>query len=183
MIPSKKPKVGTVIRAVNVSGPGSSGSSSSTVSANTTSSDRSGDRSSSLGHSVEIWETLAVECEPCDFIPNIAKALDKGDNDKVVAYLSGAIKTLRSQRFKPDKCLYLSVLDIAKRRPSLFINEHVTAAYCSLLKRSAGETAAHSLKNKGNPTVLLLCTNVLQKAYANEKHWPELFVRVSKLFY
>ena len=48
-------------------------------------------------------------------------------------------------------------------------------AFCSLLKRDV----ALNYKSKGNPLVSVLACNVLMGAFADEKHWPDNFVKVS----
>lgn len=79
--PSKKPKVGgPVIRAVSVTAPGPS-------TTNLPTADRPVSASAQAQSTVEFWETLAAECEPCDLVSNVGKALDHGDNDKLVSLM------------------------------------------------------------------------------------------------
>ena len=62
--------------------------------------------------------------------------------------IEGAVKSLRSQRAKPDQSLYLSLLYLVKTPPysDYFSNsEYVLEAFCSLLKRDVKE----SYKSKG----------------------------------
>ncbi|XP_040574316.1 integrator complex subunit 1 [Lepeophtheirus salmonis] len=120
---------------------------------------------------VEEWESLALDLDE--------NSLDKfvelvSNSDKSINYLGGAVKLLRNQRAKPDQVLYLSLLYLAKSGSPHFHSDSVTRAFSSLLKRDAKE----NYKSKGNPLVPVLAANVLMAAYASERHWPDIFVRV-----
>lgn len=158
--PTKKPKVAGVIRAVGSASSSSSGSSSAA--------------STSQQVSLEHWETIAIDAEPNDVVLRVIKELEAGDTERAAAYVCGAIKLLKVQRYKPEKVLYLGLLYIAKYRSNLFVNESVVAALASLLRRDT----AHSFKSKGNPAVPVLCANLLLKGHLNVPNWPELFVKV-----
>ena len=89
----------------------------------------------------------------------------------------GAVKSLRSQRAKPDQILYLSLMYLVKTHPySDYFNnsEYVLEAFCSLLKRDVKE----SYKSKGNALVSILAANILMTAFRNIPTWPDIFVRV-----
>lgn len=91
---------------------------------------------------------------------------------QVVALLCGAIKAL-AQRSKLESVLSLSLLYLAKLRPSLFCNEIVTAALTSILRRDS----QHTFKGRNNPSTHILAANLLARGYHNKTQWPEKFVR------
>lgn len=67
----------------------------------------------------------------------------------------------------------LSLLYLAKLRPSLFCNEIVTAALTSILRRES----QHTFKGRCNPSTHILAANLLARGYHNKTQWPEKFVR------
>ena len=111
---------------------------------------------------------------------------------------------MRKERAKPDQLTWLSLLFLVKSNPTMFVaSEFVREAFCSLLKRDVRE----SYKSKGNSLVSLCAAGILMSAYQvnhndnddddddshnhnhnhndddnddvqDERHWPELFVRV-----
>ncbi|QQP56262.1 Uncharacterized protein FKW44_000862, partial [Caligus rogercresseyi] len=127
---------------------------------------------SSSAPRVEEWESLALDLDESSLERFVE--LVSSSSEKAIPYLCGSVKLLRSQRAKPDQVLYLSLLCLSKSGLPHFHSEAVTRAFASLLKRDPKE----SFKSKGNPLVPILAANVLMAAYASEKHWPELFVRV-----
>lgn len=86
--------------------------------------------------------------------------------------LCGAIKAL-AHRSKLESVLSLSLLYLAKLRPSLFCNEIVTAALTSILRRDS----QHTFKGRNNPSTHILAANLLARGYHNKTQWPEKFVR------
>ena len=124
-----------------------------------------------------VWETLAREVESDQFLGRVMAADEQDDKEAIESYLCGAVKSLRSQRAKPDQTLYLSLLYLVKTHPysEYFSNsEYVLEAFCSLLKRDVKE----SYKSKGNALVSVLAANVLMAAYHRVARWPDTFVRV-----
>ncbi|KAG7167447.1 Integrator complex subunit 1-like [Homarus americanus] len=121
----------------------------------------------------EEWETGATEVDPNDLIPFIEAGEEYGDSTEM--YLCGAVKSLRSQRTKPDNLLCFSLMYLVKVKPHLFSrSKMVVEAFCSLLKRDHSMT----YKSKGNAAVSVLAANILLAAFQEEKSWPQIFVRV-----
>lgn len=127
--------------------------------------------------SAEPWESLVLECEPQEVFDQILISAQAGNTDKSVSYILGAIKSLRSQRFKPCKILSNSILLACQCSPSLFTNEHIVAALVSVLRKDA----ASGLKNPNKSNVFLntLFINILVHAFSDVSHWPEVFLKVS----
>lgn len=90
----------------------------------------------------------------------------------MVALLCGAIKAF-AHRSKLESVLSLSMLYLAKVRPSLFCNEVVTAALTSVLRRETHP----SFKQRTNSAAQVLAANLLGRGYHNKTQWPEKFVR------
>lgn len=123
---------------------------------------------------VPFYEESAIEVDPSDFPSEIQEASENNDVERMEGLLCGAVKMLRATRSKPDSCLYLSLMYLAKSKPSTFLSELVTEAFCSLLKRDV----SLNFKAKGNPLVSVLACNILMAAYAEEDNWPDDFVKV-----
>ncbi|KAG7214008.1 hypothetical protein KM043_001378 [Ampulex compressa] len=124
--------------------------------------------------SAEAWEVVAIDSDPADFVPMVLEANDNDEGDKVIGIVCGAIKTLKTQRWKPDTLIYMGLLYLAKIRSSIFSNDCILHALSSLLKRDQ----AHSFKSKGNPLVPVLAANLLMKGFHDKKNWPEIFVKL-----
>lgn len=86
---------------------------------------------------------------------------------------------LRSQRAKPDQVVYQSIAYLAKIKRSLFYNEYVINALCSLLKKETGPSAFKSLNAKMTPSIYYLVINLFITAFQDIKRWPETFIKVS----
>lgn len=163
--PSKKAKVSGVIRAV----------SSVAVASSSSSGAERGSSSNQPQSNLEHWETIAIDIDPKEFVLTVYKLAEDGEYDRAAPHICGAIKLLKTQRFKPDKVLYLGLLYLVKHKPALFLNASVVNALACLLRRDS----SHSFKSKGNPAVPVLCTNLLLHAHLTVPNWPELFVKVS----
>ncbi|KAL1124337.1 hypothetical protein AAG570_000966 [Ranatra chinensis] len=122
----------------------------------------------------DAWEASALDIDPSEFVIQVLEAAEADDNEKVVGYICGAVKLLRSQRLKPDSVLYESLAYLTKIRPLLFTNECVVNALCSLLKKDN----VYAFKTKGNTCVLTLAVSILACAFQNIKKWPEIFVKM-----
>lgn len=157
---SKKPKLSGL--------PGASQSSAASSTSSSSSHSRPFDGSSSH---MEYWEQVARECEPADLVHSVLAAIDMQDSDTVVALICGAIKSLIQRR--TESILSLSLVYLAKLRPTLFCNETVTSALMSILKRDT----QHTFKNRNNPSMHILAANLLSRGYHNKPNWPEKFVR------
>lgn len=160
-IVSKKPKLSGL--------PGTSQTATVTSSATSSSHSRSFDGSGSQHQ--EYWEQVARDCDSADLVQSVLAAIDKQDSDTVVALICGAIKSLIQRR--TESILSLSLVYLAKLRPTLFCNETVTSALMSILKRDT----QHTFKNRNNPSIHILAANLLSRGYHNKPNWPEKFVR------
>lgn len=120
----------------------------------------------------EYWEQIAQDCDTSELVQSVLVAIDRQDSEQVVALLCGAVKSL-AQRTKLESALSLSLLYLAKVRPSLFCNEHVTSALVSILRRDS----QHAFKGRNNPSTHILAANLLARGYHNKTQWPEKFVR------
>lgn len=128
--------------------------------------------SSTTAPSTEYWEQIAQECDSVELVQSVLTAIDRQDSDQVVALLCGAIKSL-TQRPKMETTQSLSLLYLAKLRPSMFCNEIVTSALLSILRRDV----TPSFKARNNPSTHILAANLLARGYHNKSQWPESFVR------
>lgn len=155
-VPAKKSKLSSSLLG--------RGSSSSSTSSNSNTSDA--------------WENLVIESEPAELVPNVLEALESDDTDKMVGYLCGAIKMLRSQRAKPDQVVYQSIAYLAKIKRSLFYNEYVINGLCSLLKKETGPSAFKSLNSKMMPSIYYLVINLFITAFQDIKRWPDTFIKI-----
>ncbi|CAL4082032.1 unnamed protein product, partial [Meganyctiphanes norvegica] len=123
----------------------------------------------------EDWENIAEEVDPNDLISFIENAEEFEDSDRIDSYLCGAVKSLRSQKNKPDNFLCFCLMYLVKVKPQLFSKSDVVIdAFCSLLKRDHSMT----YKTKGNSSLSILAANILLAAFQDEKSWPDIFVRV-----
>ncbi|KAK2190119.1 hypothetical protein NP493_86g01019 [Ridgeia piscesae] len=123
---------------------------------------------------VYLYEELAKEVDPADFLSSMTEAEDSNDDEKIEALLCGAVKYLKMNRAKPDPAIYLALMHLARSRPSFFGSEVVIEAFCSLLKRDV----SMNFKAKGNALVSVLTCNVMMAAFQDEENWPDSFVKV-----
>lgn len=120
------------------------------------------------------FEDAAIEVDTPNLLSEILAAEDSNDFDRLEGLLCGAVKYLHSNRSKPDQVMYLSLMHLAKSKPSIYNSELVIEAFCTLLKRDM----SLNFKSKGNSIVSVLACNVLMKAYSEEDNWPDDFVKV-----
>lgn len=128
--------------------------------------------SSNTAQNIEYWEQVAQECDGSELVQSVLTAIDRQDSDQVVALLCGAIKSVAT-RPKLENTQSLSLLYLAKLRPSMFCNEIVTSALLSILRRDSQP----SFKVRSNPSTHILAANLLARGYHNKTQWPESFVR------
>lgn len=121
---------------------------------------------------LEQWEQVAQECDGSELVQSVLTAIDRQDSDQVVALLCGAIKSI-TMRTKLDHSQSLSLLYLAKLRPSMFCNEVITQALLSILRRDS----TPSFKTRSNPSTHILAANLLARGYHNKTQWPDIFVR------
>ncbi|XP_025095936.1 integrator complex subunit 1-like isoform X2 [Pomacea canaliculata] len=120
------------------------------------------------------YEEVAIDVEPSDILRKVLDAEEDGDDDKVEGLLCGAVKHLRANRSKPDQTVFLTLMYLAKTRPTVLQSETVIEAFCSTLKRDL----ALNFKAKGNPLVSVFACNVLMSAFSEEENWPDNFVKM-----
>lgn len=128
--------------------------------------------SCSSTQNLEYWEQVSQECDGSELVQSVLSAIDRQDSDQVVALLCGAIKSI-TIRQKMDSSQTLSLLYLAKLRPSMFCNEIVTQALLSILRRDL----TPGFKPRSNPSTHILAANLLARGYHNKTQWPEMFVR------
>ncbi|KAI4461611.1 hypothetical protein MML48_5g00012025 [Holotrichia oblita] len=124
----------------------------------------------------EPWENLSVDCDPCDLTELVLNNAQLGNLEKAVGYILGGIRGLRTQRLKPCKLLYSSLLLTCHCRPNLFTNEHVVNAIISSMRRDI--TAGLKTPTKNNSSNQILFINTLIYAFNDVEHWPEIFVKL-----
>ena len=73
----------------------------------------------------EEWENVAEEVEPEDLFPFVEQAEEVEDEERVESYLCGAVKSLRSQRMKPDSTLCYALMFLAKVNIINYINQYL----------------------------------------------------------
>ncbi|KAK3730373.1 hypothetical protein QZH41_020667 [Actinostola sp. cb2023] len=117
-----------------------------------------------------------IEVNPSDLERLVSEAEGNGDRTRIDGLLLGAIKTLKTNKLKPDPMGYLGLLCLAKWKPEIFVSTRVVEALTSLLKRDvlnikANKTAIASL-------VPIMAANILLCAYQDIDDWPESFVKV-----
>jgi integrator complex subunit 1 len=122
----------------------------------------------------EVWEVVAIECDPADLVPMVLEANDSDDGEKLIGVVCGAIKALKNSRWKPDYVVCMGLLYLVKIRPSIFSHHCILHALASLLKRDQ----THAFKNKGNPLVPVLVANLLMRGFYDKKEWPDVFIKV-----
>lgn len=117
------------------------------------------------------WEEKAIEKDPNDLIKFINESLNANKLQTVQSYLFGSVKQLRRNR---DPNLYKVLGQLAKLNPTIFLNESVTEAFCSFLKKDV----SGKMKNTSNLSACLLAANLLFTAYHDETNWPLIFIKV-----
>ena len=115
-----------------------------------------------------LWENSAIECDTSELVRLIDDAENINATDRIEGYILGSVKSLKTQRAKPDPVLYLSLMYLSKSRDYLFQTKDILDAFCSLLRRDVKE----AYKAKGNALVSVLAANVLMSALRNERTWP-----------
>lgn len=62
---------------------------------------------------------------PAVLLDEIEAAELEGNDDRIEGVLCGAVRQLKGARAKPDSCLYLSLMYLAKMKPNIFATEGV----------------------------------------------------------
>ncbi|XP_053212100.1 integrator complex subunit 1-like [Panonychus citri] len=139
----------------------------------------SGHGSKSLDKPSDEWEDVSIDVEPEFLIKRIVEAEGTIHEPKIANYICGAVKQLRSSKIKPDSVLFLSLVYLAKTRPSHFTSEKVVDAMCSLLRRESPSSSS-SFKVKVNSNVTIcsaLAANLLLAAHLDEPNWHLSFIK------
>ena len=63
--------------------------------------------------------------DPCEVLDQLLVAEESGSDERIEGLLCGTVKSLRSNRAKPDPAIFLTVMYLAKTRSSLFCSEVV----------------------------------------------------------
>ncbi|KAL6052174.1 Integrator complex subunit 1 [Balamuthia mandrillaris] len=123
---------------------------------------------SSLAPSSQLSPTTVAE----EFVQQVLEADASEDIATVNDMLLEALLVLKSNPTDPDRHCYLSLLLVAKRRPSLFGSEKLFEALLSLLHRDSAPAF------KRNNLVPVLACNILYSAFQHRQEWPLEFVQV-----
>ncbi|KAF7268865.1 hypothetical protein GWI33_018061 [Rhynchophorus ferrugineus] len=125
---------------------------------------------------IEPWETSAIECEVSELFDKITPYLQTDHIDKLVGYILGLIKSLKTSKSKPCKVTWSIICSIASVKPDIFTNGNIVNAMVSLLRRdiSAGMKGLYKM----NSHVHQLFLNVLCFAFADKENWPEAFLKI-----
>ncbi|XP_014230547.1 integrator complex subunit 1 [Trichogramma pretiosum] len=119
----------------------------------------------------EIWELLAVDIDPADFVPSVMDACESEDNDRIVKLICGALKILKASRYTPDKIICLGLLYLVKIKPNIFCNENITTGFAALFKKDPNF-------KKGNPVIPVVISNVIMHGFNDKRDWPKDFIRI-----
>ena len=120
------------------------------------------------------WEDRAI-IVPSKDLKDKALEYEESDQEEMIdRVLCGAAKQLREQKAKPDSCLVLTLMYLAKIRPLFFCSNTVVEAFSSLLKR---DSLTHFAKMKNN-LVPVLVVNLFHRAFHDESPWPEIFIKL-----
>lgn len=122
---------------------------------------------------VEPWEAHTAEFEAPELVILVLQAHDDNQTETVVNTICGALKLMKSPRWKFDSVLYFGLCYLGKLRPKIFLNSTITSALCSLLKRESNT----NIKTRTNLQVPVLAANLLARAYQDKKDWPINFVK------
>ncbi|XP_017779364.1 PREDICTED: integrator complex subunit 1 [Nicrophorus vespilloides] len=163
--------------------------------------------SASGGTALEHWETMVIDCEPAELLTSILEAIKNNNTDRAVGLVLSAIRVLRSQRFKPCKMTYYSLIFLCQMKPSLFVNEHIVAALMSSFRREVGASVGGVVgggvggvvggggggsvsgvtasgggvvvknSNKTNMYSQVIYINLLIYSFGEVSNWPEVFLK------
>lgn len=96
--------------------------------------------------------------------------------DRIESILVSSVKLLKSNRLKIDQLLALSLMFLAKNKPSLFQSESVIEAFISILKRDT--TSAHPIKVKLSNALPVFTANLCYAFLKDEANWPKSLIAV-----
>lgn len=124
------------------------------------------------------WEERAILVPSRDLKDKVLQYDESDQEDMIERLLCGAAKQLREQKTRPDSCLVLSLLYLAKIRPLFFCkadaSTKVVDAFSSLLNR---DSLNNFVKTKNN-LVPVLVVNLFHRAFHDESSWPENFIKL-----
>ncbi|KAL4148797.1 hypothetical protein QTP88_002952 [Uroleucon formosanum] len=124
-------------------------------------------------HSSFAWEQMCIEVDPIDLIESLSYSIQSQENLKAVGLLFGAFKIMHTQRLKPD--LFWSLLIAARQFPSLFHNEEIINALCSML---TCHSVSSTKQRQFNIVAAVTSVNLLVVSHDKLSNWPEAFVKV-----
>lgn len=120
------------------------------------------------------WEERAIVVPAKDLKDKVLEYDESDSEEMIERLLCGAAKQLREQKNKPDSCLVLSLIYLAKIRPLFFCSNTIVDAFSSLLRR---DSLINFIKTK-NSLVPSLVVNLFKYAFHDENSWPENFIKM-----
>lgn len=124
-------------------------------------------------HSSFAWEQMCIEVDSIDLIESLNYSIQNQENLKAVGLLFGAFKIMHTQRLKPD--LFWSLLIAARQFPTLFHNEEIINALCSIL---TCHSVASTKQRQYNIVAAITSINLLIASHDKLSNWPEAFMKV-----
>uniref|UniRef100_A0A2H8TLT6 Integrator complex subunit 1 n=1 Tax=Melanaphis sacchari TaxID=742174 RepID=A0A2H8TLT6_9HEMI len=124
-------------------------------------------------HSSFAWEQMCIEVDSIDLIESLSYSVQNQENLKAVGLLFGAFKIMHTQRLKPE--LFWSLLIAARQFPTLFHNEEIINALCSIL---TCHSTASTKQRQYNIVAAVTSVNLLMVSHDKLVLWPEAFVKV-----
>ena len=121
------------------------------------------------------WSESGAQIEPHELVHIVEEAAEAGDEDRIESALCSAARLLKSSRTKPDQLLSLSLMFLAKTRPSLFQSENTIEAFASILKRDV-QSSSLAIKVKMTNGVQVLAINIIYCFLREEKSWPKSLI-------
>ncbi|KAL5232641.1 hypothetical protein ACI65C_000051 [Semiaphis heraclei] len=127
----------------------------------------------SSSHSSFAWEQMCIEVDSIDLIESLSYSIQNQENLKAIGLLFGAFKSMHTQRLKPD--LFWSLLIAARQFPTLFHNEEIINALCSIL---TCHSVASTKQRQYNIIAAVTSVNLLIISHDKLPIWPEAFFKV-----
>jgi hypothetical protein len=123
------------------------------------------------------WSESGAQIDAHELVNIVEDAAEAGDEDRIESALCSAARILKSSRSKPDLLLSLSLMFLAKTKPSLFQSENTIEAFASILKRET-QPSNLPLKVKMSNGVQVLTINIIYSFLREEKSWPKSLISV-----
>ncbi|XP_050534872.1 integrator complex subunit 1-like isoform X2 [Daktulosphaira vitifoliae] len=119
------------------------------------------------------WEQMCIDVDSIDFFDSISYASQNQENLKAMGLLFGVLKTMHTQKLKPD--LFWGLLITARTYPTLFQNEEVINALCSII---ACHSTVSTKQRQYNIISAVTSINLIMATHDKVTNWPEAFVKV-----